>query len=190
MIRRCTEADFEQILAVVNDGARAYKGIIPADRCTDPYMSRDKLRNEIETGVVFWVFEEGSQLSGVMGMQEVQDVTLIRHAYVRTESQKNGIGAQLLVHLRKLSSRPVLIGTWAAASWAIRFYERHGFTIVEPEEKERLLRIYWNIPSARSKPLWCWQTIAGAKPICRNRTEKLRGHDGAGIGTKATYSCS
>ena len=146
MIRRCIEADFEQIWLIINDGAEAYKGSIPADRCDDPYMSMDKLRSEISDGVVFWGFEEGSQLTGVMGIQDVLDVTLIRHAYVRTANQQRGIGAKLLSHLRTLSGRPVLIGTWADASWAIHFYERHGFRVVEPETKERLLRTYWKVP--------------------------------------------
>jgi N-acetylglutamate synthase-like GNAT family acetyltransferase len=109
-------------------------------------MSREKLRHEIADGVSFWGYEESSQLVGVMGIQTVQDVTLIRHAYVRAGSQKRGIGAQLLSHLRNLSTRPVLIGTWADASWAIHFYENHGFKVVEPQEKERLLRTYWNVP--------------------------------------------
>jgi N-acetylglutamate synthase-like GNAT family acetyltransferase len=146
MIRRCNEADFELIWAIINDGAQAYKGTIPADRWEEPYMSREKLRHEIADGVSFWGYEESSQLIGVMGIQTVQDVTLIRHAYVRTGSQKRGIGAQLLSHLRNLSTMPVLIGTWADASWAIHFYENHGFRVVEPREKEPLLRTYWNVP--------------------------------------------
>jgi N-acetylglutamate synthase-like GNAT family acetyltransferase len=146
MIRRCNEADIELIWAIINDGAQAYKGTIPADRWEEPYMSREKLRHEIADGVSFWGYEESSQLVGVMGIQTVQDVTLIRHAYVRAGSQKRGIGAQLLSHLRNLSTRPVLIGTWADASWAIHFYENHGFRVVEPQEKERLLRTYWNVP--------------------------------------------
>jgi N-acetylglutamate synthase-like GNAT family acetyltransferase len=121
MIRRCNEADFELIWAIINDGAQAYKGTIPADRWEEPYMSREKLRHEIADGVSFWGYEESSQLIGVMGIQTVQDVTLIRHAYVRTGSQKRGIGAQLLSHLRNLSTMPVLIGTWAdAGGWARR----------------------------------------------------------------------
>ncbi len=146
MIRRCNEADFDSIWAIINDGAQAYKGAIPLDRWEDPYMSREKLRHEIAEGIVFWGYEKSSQLVGIMGIQQVQDVTLIRHAYVRTESQKQGIGAQLLSHLRKLSTKPVLIGTWADASWAIRFYQTHGFRLVDPEEKERLLHTYWSIP--------------------------------------------
>jgi GNAT superfamily N-acetyltransferase len=146
MIRRCDERDFEVIWAIINDGARAYKGVIPADRWTEPYMSGEKLQHEIEEGVVFWGYEDAGMLVGVMGIQPLRDVTLIRHAYVRTSSQKQGIGAQLLAHLREMANGPVLIGTWADAGWAIRFYERHGFQIVGSEEKNRLLKKYWSIP--------------------------------------------
>jgi N-acetylglutamate synthase-like GNAT family acetyltransferase len=146
MIRRCGDREFEMIWAIVNDGAQAYKGVIPADRWTEPYMSREKLQHEIDEGVVFWGYEETGTLVGVMGIQQVEDVTLIRHAYVRTSSQKRGIGAELLSHLRKLANGPVLIGTWADAVWAIRFYERHGFEMLGSEEKNVLLRKYWSIP--------------------------------------------
>jgi N-acetylglutamate synthase-like GNAT family acetyltransferase len=146
MIRRCDDCDFGLIWAIINDGAQAYKGIIPSDRWTEPYMSREKLQHEIDEGVVFWGYDETGTLMGVMGLQQVQDVTLIRHAYVRTSSQKRGIGAHLLSHLRELANRPVLIGTWAHAVWAIRFYERHGFQMVGLEEKDRLLKKYWATP--------------------------------------------
>ncbi len=146
MIRRCHEADFETTWEIINNGAEAYQGVIPADRMETPYMSREKLRVEIAEGVAFWGYEEDSRLVAVMGIQEVRDVTLIRHAYVRTSLQGRGIGGKLLTHLRALTKRPVLIGTWADASWAIRFYERHGFRVVGPQEKERLLRRYWKIP--------------------------------------------
>jgi GNAT superfamily N-acetyltransferase len=109
-------------------------------------MSRDQLRAEMRDGVEFWGFEENGELNGVMGVQPVKGVTLIRHAYVRTQRQKAGIGARLLAHLRSLATGPVLIGTWADASWAIRFYEKHGFELVAPEEKDRLLRTYWTVP--------------------------------------------
>ena len=146
MIRRCDDRDFELIGAIINDGAQAYKGVIPPDRWTEPYMSAEKLGHEIDDGVVFWGYEETGALVGVMGIQKVQDVTLIRHAYVLTSSQKKGIGAQLLSHLRSLTHDPVLIGTWADAVWAIGFYQKHGFQIVSPAEKNRLLKIYWKIP--------------------------------------------
>ena len=146
MIRRCDNVDFEVIWAIINDGAQAYRGTIPEDRWTEPYMSREKLQHEIDDGVVFWGYEDADNLLGVMGLQEVRDVTLIRHAYVRTSSQKQGVGARLLSHLRLLTKRPVLIGTWADAVWAIRFYERHGFQMVSTTEKDRLLKQYWSIP--------------------------------------------
>jgi GNAT superfamily N-acetyltransferase len=146
MIRRCHARDFESIWAIINDGAQAYKGIIPADRWTEPYMSKEKLQHEIEDRVIFWGYEQAETLIAVMGIQQVQDVTLIRHAYVRTTSQKQGIGALLLSHLREMANNPVLIGTWADAVWAIRFYERYGFQIVAPDEKHRLLKKYWTVP--------------------------------------------
>ena len=146
MIRTCDNTDFETIYEIINDGAEAYKGVIPADRLKEPYMDRDELRHEIDAGVEFWGYEEAGELLGVMGIQQVLDVTLIRHAYVRTDRQKKGIGGKLLLHLRTMTSRPILIGTWADASWAIRFYEKHGFRVVTVEEKNRLLKKYWSIP--------------------------------------------
>jgi GNAT superfamily N-acetyltransferase len=145
MIRCCDERDFELIWSIINDGAHAYARAIPADCWTEPYMSRDELHAEMEDGVTFWGYEENDALKGVMGIQQLVDVTLIRHAYVRTDSQNRGIGGRLLSHLRKLAHGPVLIGTWADAIWAIRFYERHGFHVVTPEQKERLLMRYWNV---------------------------------------------
>jgi GNAT superfamily N-acetyltransferase len=146
MICRCDDRDFELIWTIINDGSQAYRGTIPKDRWTEPYMSREKLQHEIHEGVVFWGYQDYGTLIGVMGIQHVQDVTLIRHAYVRTGSQKQGIGSQLLSHLRELTKDPVLIGTWADAVWAIRFYERHGFQMVSTEDKDMLLKKYWNIP--------------------------------------------
>jgi GNAT superfamily N-acetyltransferase len=151
MIRRCEERDFEAIWGIINDGARAYEGVIPADCWTEPYMSRENLRHEIDEGVVFSGYDEGGKLIAVMGIQRVQDVTLIRHAYVRTGSQKRGIGAQLLAHLREMANGPVLIGTWTDAGWAIRFYERHGFQLVGSEEKNRLLKRYWSISERQAE---------------------------------------
>ena len=146
MIRQCTEHDFDVIYEIINDAAQVYKGVIPADRWKEPYMPEDELRHEIHEGVVFWGYEEDGELIGVMGIQPVQDVTLIRHAYVRTGKRKQGIGGKLISHLRTLTDRPILIGTWADAVWAIRFYEKHGFRTVSKEEKTRLLRKYWSIP--------------------------------------------
>lgn len=147
MIRPTTDADFDAILEIVNDAAQAYRGVIPDDCWHQPYMSAAALRREIEAGVRFHSWEENGVLLGVMGIQDVLDVTLIRHAYVRTSDRNRGIGAALLAHLRELADKPLLIGTWQAASWAIRFYEKHGFRLVGEDEKERLLKKYWNIPA-------------------------------------------
>lgn len=151
MIRPCTEHDFAAILAVINDGAEAYKGVIPADRWHEPYMGTDELVREIAAGVAFSGFEDagtpGGALIGVMGVQPVRDVTLIRHAYVRTADQRRGIGGQLLAALGAATDRPLLIGTWAAATWAADFYRRHGFRLIEGADKDRLLETYWSIPA-------------------------------------------
>jgi N-acetylglutamate synthase-like GNAT family acetyltransferase len=146
MIRPCDQQDFEAVWAIINDGAQAYRGVIPEDRWHEPYMTRDDLRREIVAGVRFWGVEDKGTLQGVMGIQDVQDVTLIRHAYVRTNERRSGIGGKLLSHLQTLTNRSVLIGTWAAASWAIRFYEKHGFKPVPANQKDELLRRYWNVP--------------------------------------------
>ena len=146
MIRRCNDADFELIYEIINDAAQAYRGIIPADRWKEPYMPKEELHHEINDGVIFWGYEEDGKLIGVMGIQDMQDVTLIRHAYVRTNMRNKGTGSKLLAHLRVLTDRQILIGTWADAVWAIRFYEKHGFIKVSKAEKERLLRKYWTIP--------------------------------------------
>lgn len=147
MIRLCTEQDQETMYAIINQAAQVYRGAIPADRWHEPYMPLDEMKHEIEQGVVFWGYELDGKLVGVMGLQDVQDVTLIRHAYVLPAHQGQGIGGQLLRHLCALTARPILIGTWADASWAVRFYEKHGFQRVTPEEKDRLLRTYWSIPA-------------------------------------------
>ncbi len=147
MIRPCVPKDLEEICAIINDAAQAYRGVIPEDRWKEPYMPEDELRREIQRGVVFWGWEEGGRLDGVMGLQQVQDVTLIRHAYVRPADQKRGVGGRLLSFLRSQTERPLLVGTWEDASWAVRFYEKHGFRLVTRKEKERLLQKYWSIPS-------------------------------------------
>jgi N-acetylglutamate synthase-like GNAT family acetyltransferase len=146
LIWRCGEADLEAIWSIINDGAQVYRGVIPDDCWADPYMSREELRQEIADGVEFWGYDDDDRLVGVMGLQELEDVTLIRHAYVSAGSQNRGIGAELLVHLLKLAKNPVLVGTWADASWAIRFYEKRGFELVGADEKNRLLKEYWTIP--------------------------------------------
>jgi N-acetylglutamate synthase-like GNAT family acetyltransferase len=146
MIRRCTDRDFADILAIVNDAARAYRGVIPADCWHEPYMPRDALRAEIAAGVAFHGYREAGRLLGVMGVQPVRDVVLIRHAYVRTASRRRGIGGRLLEHIRSGAGPPLLVGTWAAADWAIRFYHGHGFEPVPRDAIPALLRRYWDIP--------------------------------------------
>ena len=146
MIRACDDADVEAIYTIINDAAQAYRGIIPADLWHEPYMPREELRDEINADVAFLGYEDAGTLVGVMGRQPVKDVTLIRHAYVRTSQRRGGIGAALLRECLARTDRPVLIGTWAAASWAIDFYEKHDFAIIDGDEKNRLLKTYWSIP--------------------------------------------
>ena len=146
MISHAKPEDFDEILAVINDGAKAYQGVIPADRWATPYMSQAQLHHELDRGVDFWLFVQDGEIAGVMGIQPVLDVTLIRHAYVRTSAQQRGIGSALLALLATLTDRPVLIGTWADAAWAIRFYESKGFRRVDAQTKDRLLRTYWTVP--------------------------------------------
>jgi len=145
MIRKCQNNELGTIYSIINDAAQAYQGVIPGDCWKEPYMPEEELQQEIDDGVVFWGYEEDGDLIGVMGIQHVQDVTLIRHAYVRTSQQNQGIGGRLLSALRQQTDRPTLVGTWADAVWAVRFYENHGFRLVTPEEKDRLLRKYWSI---------------------------------------------
>jgi GNAT superfamily N-acetyltransferase len=145
-IRPCRDDERAAILEIVNAAAEAYRGVIPADRWHEPYMGAEELDREIAAGVAFWGYEDDGELIGVMGIQPVGDVDLIRHAYVRPGRQRGGVGSALLRHLHGLASRPMLVGTWAAAGWAIRFYERHGFELVSPERKTELLRTYWSIP--------------------------------------------
>jgi GNAT superfamily N-acetyltransferase len=145
-IRPCSDDDRAAILAIVNAAAEAYRGVIPGDRWHEPYMPRDELDSEIAAGVVFWGYEEDGRLAGVMGFQSVRDVDLIRHAYILPSSQRRGIGGALLGHLRQSSTRRILVGTWEAADWAIRFYRRHGFELVAPARKAVLLKTYWNVP--------------------------------------------
>jgi GNAT superfamily N-acetyltransferase len=146
-VRRCTDDERADILEIVNAAAEAYRGVIPADRWHEPYMDAAQLEREIAAGVEFWGIEDGAGvLAGVMGIQAVRDVDLIRHAYVRPGLQGGGIGRRLLEELTARAQRPLLVGTWAAATWAVRFYERNGFELVGREEKDRLLAAYWDIP--------------------------------------------
>ncbi|SRR6266481_4399485 len=147
MIRSCSDDDIPAINAIINEAAHAYRGVIPDDCWHEPYMKRSDLIDEIAHGVQFCGWEEGGSLVAVMGLQNVQDVRLIRHAYVCPSHQSRGVGGALLAQLVAQSTKPLLVGTWASASWAIRFYERYGFRLVGNEEKDSLLRTYWNIPS-------------------------------------------
>jgi GNAT superfamily N-acetyltransferase len=146
MIRRCRDDERGVILEIVNDAAEAYRGVIPADRWREPYMAGDELDRERAAGVVFWGYEQDGRLDGVMGIQAVGDVELIRHAYVRTDRQGGGIGSALLEQLLAGAAGPMLVGTWVDATWAIRFYERHGFVRTSPERTRELLVTYWSIP--------------------------------------------
>jgi GNAT superfamily N-acetyltransferase len=145
-IRPCRDGDRDTICAIVNAAAVAYRGVIPPDRWHEPYMPRSELNDEIAAGVAFWGYEENGTLLGVMGLQPVRDVDLIRHAYVVPDSQGRGVGGALLGCIRSMGSRRMLVGTWAAAEWAVRFYQRHGFELVTPARKTDLLKAYWQIP--------------------------------------------
>ncbi|MFC0216602.1 GNAT family N-acetyltransferase [Paenibacillus chartarius] len=146
MIRLCDKNDENSIWDIINDAARAYRGVIPEDRYHDPYMSMEELVQEIEDGVTFWGFEEDGELCGVMGIQDKGEVALVRHAYVRNARRQGGIGTKLLLHITKITEKPILIGTWEAANWAISFYLKNGFTLVDANEKGDLLRKYWSVP--------------------------------------------
>jgi GNAT superfamily N-acetyltransferase len=145
-IRRCSPKERPAILAIVNAAAEAYRGVIPDDRWHEPYMPADELDREIEAGVEFWGYDADGVLAGIMGIQRLRDVDLIRHAYVAPGSQRRGIGGELLEQLAASTDRRMLVGTWAAAGWAVAFYRRHGFELVSPARKAELLRRYWAIP--------------------------------------------
>ena len=160
MIRKCNESDLKAIFEIINDAAVAYKGVIPDDRWHEPYMPVDEIREAIKEGVVFWGFEHEGRLAGVMGIQNKTEVVLIRHAYVNTRLRRQGIGAKLLRHLEGLTDKPILVGTWKAAHWAIAFYRKNGYRLVSDKEKDRLLRKYWSIPDRQVET-----SVVLAKPI-------------------------
>jgi N-acetylglutamate synthase-like GNAT family acetyltransferase len=145
-IRRCRDDERDDILSIINAAAEAYRGVIPADRWHEPYMPGAEFDRERAAGVEFWGYEDRGRLAGVMGLQDMRDVNLIRHAYVVPAKQRGGVGGKLLEHLLQMSTKAMLVGTWAAATWAIRFYERHGFALVSPQRKTALLKSYWTIP--------------------------------------------
>jgi GNAT superfamily N-acetyltransferase len=146
LIRLCRDDELGEVLAIINEAAEAYRGVIPDDVWHEPYMDAAEFDREVESGVRFWGYEGEGELIGAMGIQPVRDVDLIRHAYVRPDRQRRGVGGALLRQLREQSSRPMLVGTWAAATWAIDFYRRHGFELLSPERSAALLRTYWTIP--------------------------------------------
>jgi len=166
MIRRCTDADVAAMCAVINDAARAYQGVIPDDRWHEPYMPVEELLAEMRDGVEFWGIDEDGELAGVMGIQDRGTVTLVRHAYVRTTARRQGIGTRLLRHLESLTDKTILVGTWTAASWAIRFYEKSGYTALSRAETERLLRMYWSLPERQ-----IFTSAVLAKPAGTVRTD-------------------
>lgn len=150
-IQPCSSSDRPRILEIINEAAQRYRGAIPDDCFHEPYMSMEEFEAELKAGVEFWGVGNGGSLVGVMGIQPVQDVILIRHAYVAREAQGRGIGSRLLLHLLERADRPVLIGTWAAAAWAISFYRKHGFELVSPDETRHLLRTYWTVPPRQAE---------------------------------------
>ena len=161
MIRSLLPSDFDAILKVINDAAQAYKGVIPDDRWKEPYMTAEELKEEIESGVRFFGLMEGRHLLGVAGIQAIKDTTLIRHTYVPPGCQRRGIGTRLLEYLIGLAeTAEILVGTWAYATWAIRFYEKHDFELVSSREKDRLLRTYWNIPERQVETSVVLRTIS------------------------------
>ena len=173
-IRQCRDDERAAILAILNAAAEAYRGVIPDDRWHDPYMGPAELDGEIAAGVVFWGYEADGALVGIMGIQPVGDVDLIRHAYVLPGSQRRGVGAALLAHLRGLTGRRMLVGTWAAATWAVSFYGRNGFELVTPEQKSALLRTYWTIPERQieTSVVLASPPLPAASSVTISRTER------------------
>ena len=182
LIRECDERDIPAILEVINDAAQAYRGVIPADRWKEPYMPEEELREELAAGVAFIAYVEAGKVQGVVGLQDVADVSLIRHAYVRRAWQGRGVGTALLAALRARTARPLLIGTWRAATWAIRFYERRGFRLVPAERAPTLLRRYWTVPERQIETSVVladdrWATRAGSNldaPACTGSSTSVR----------------
>jgi GNAT superfamily N-acetyltransferase len=162
-IRPCSDDELAEVLAIINLAAEAYRGVIPEDLWHEPYMDAVELGREVESGVRFFGYD--GELIGVMGFQSVGDVDLIRHAYVRPDRQRRGVGAALLRHVRGENPRPMLVGTWAAATWAIDFYRRHGFELVSPERTASLLRTYWTIPERQVET----SVVLADPPLSSNR---------------------
>jgi len=164
MIRKAEQRDHAAMVSIINAAAQRYKGAIPEDRWHEPYMPRDELDGEIADGVVFWGHERDGRLTGVMGIQRVRDVQLIRHAYVLPAEQGSGVGRELIAYLAERADAPLLVGTWATATWAIRFYERNGFALVTPQRKDELLRAYWDIPDRQVETSVVLELTPPARP--------------------------
>jgi GNAT superfamily N-acetyltransferase len=145
IIRPCRDDETATMLTIINSAAEAYRGAIPADCWHEPYMSAAELQAEIAAGIAFTAHEIDGVVAGVMGIQPVRNVDLIRHAYVLPAYQGRGVGSALIGYLRARTLRPILVGTWTAATWAIRFYERHNFQLAPESIKALLLRTYWTI---------------------------------------------
>jgi len=168
MIRKCEKKDFDKILSIVNDAAQAYKNKIPKEGWKEPYMPKEELAHEMEDRVEFYCWEENGELLGVMGIQDKNDVCLVRHAYVRKKQQGKGIGGKLIEYLKTLSKLPMLVGTWRGAYWAVSFYEKHGFRLVGKKEKDFLLRKYWSIPESQVEAS---VVLANGIWFCKNNNE-------------------
>ncbi|HEY55665.1 MAG TPA: GNAT family N-acetyltransferase [Dehalococcoidia bacterium] len=144
MIRQCHSSDIERVYFIINQAAKAYEGVIPPDCYHQPYMPREELEQEWKR-VSFFGWEVNGELVGIMGLEPIKDVTLIRHAYVLPEWQRQGISSKLLAHIKGLVATPhLLVGTWADARWAIDFYLKHGFKLLS--DKDEVLKSYWDIP--------------------------------------------
>ena len=147
MIKEYTKSDSFKILYVINNAAIRYKGIIPDNCWHEPYMSKEELANEFADGVRMFGYNHNDQLIGVIGVQEIKDVTLIRHAYTLVAHQGKGIGSTLLKYLLKRNKNSrLLVGTWKDAVWAIRFYEKFDFILHTKKQTVLLLKKYWKIP--------------------------------------------
>ncbi len=144
MIRKCQTNDAQRMYFIINEAAKAYDGVIPADRYHQPYMPMDELEEEMKR-MTFFGWEVNGELVGVMGIEPIKDVTLIRHAYVLPRWQRQGIASKLLNHIKSLATTSrLLVGTWADVYWAIAFYQNRGFRLLP--DKDELLRTYWDIP--------------------------------------------
>jgi GNAT superfamily N-acetyltransferase len=144
MIRKCQADDAQRMYFIINEAAKAYNGVIPADRYHQPYMPMSELEEEMKR-MTFFGWEANWELVGVMGIEPIKDVTLIRHAYVLPRWQRQGIASKLLNHLKSLvTTSRLLVGTWVDVHWAIAFYQKHGFNLLP--DKDELLKSYWDIP--------------------------------------------